>query len=42
MTNKTIYRLIKLVTLNPMTSFFDLNYYKDFNTTDQIHNSYPN
>jgi len=41
-TNKTIYQLIKLVTLNLMTSFFDINYYKDFNTIDQTHNSYPN
>jgi len=42
MTNKTIYRLIKLTTLTLMTRFFDLNYYKDFLTTNETQNSYPN
>jgi len=48
MTNQTIYRLTKLTnltlmtTLTLMTRFFDLNYHKDFRTTDQTQNSYLN
>jgi len=48
MTNETVYRLTKLTTLTLMTTltlvtrFFDLNYYKDFLTTDQTQNSYFN
>jgi len=48
MTNQTIYRLTKLtiltlmITITLVTRFFDLNYYKDVNMTDQTHNSYPN
>jgi len=48
MTNQTIYRLTKLTTLTAMTTltlmtrFFDINNYKDFLTTNQTQNSYPN
>jgi len=38
MTKQTLYH----TTLTLMTSLFDLNYYKDFRSTDQTHNSYPN
>jgi hypothetical protein len=30
MTNQTLYRLVKLVTLTLMTIFLDLHYYKDY------------
>ena len=31
-----------MTTINQMTRFFDLNYYKDFKSTNQTNNSYPN